>query len=314
MINNLPLISIGIPAVKSAFLHETIQSALDQTYKNVEIIIVNNAVNNEKKLIKNLVKTFLDNRIQYFENSIQLPIIQNWNFVLSKTNGMYFSLLSDDDYWDKDFLKELFALTIPNEKINIFHSRVAFVNEKSELKQLAPLCSNYEDIFDFIYHRVVNYRQHFVSDFMLKNASLKAMGGFVEIPDAWGSDDITWFKLANNEGVGYCDKPLFFYRESTLNITNSASIKNKLAAIPVYINYIKEIVEAKKVKNHFEQIKKEMIVNSMYQLETNLIAILYKKKLLGLNIPLFITNSLLVFYFGYRKLVTSIKFSKNNSN
>ena len=81
---NTFLVSVGIPVVKSNFLLTTIESCQKQTYKNLEILILNNASTKEKgDEIESIVNGFNDNRIKYYRNEIQLPMIENWNCVLS---------------------------------------------------------------------------------------------------------------------------------------------------------------------------------------------------------------------------------------
>lgn len=58
------MISIILPAFKVDYLAATIQSLLEQTYRNYELIIVND---NPGSFVKNIVAEFDDNRIEYYE-------------------------------------------------------------------------------------------------------------------------------------------------------------------------------------------------------------------------------------------------------
>ena len=58
--------SIAIPAFKSAFLKECIDSVLNQTYKNFELIIVND---HSPEDIRGIIEQFADIRIRYYENN-----------------------------------------------------------------------------------------------------------------------------------------------------------------------------------------------------------------------------------------------------
>ena len=83
-----PLISIGIPVVKSDYLIKSIESCLNQTYDNIEIIVQNNAKQQKiKSEIRQLVSSFSDYRIRYVEIGNQLPMVANWNSILEKANG-----------------------------------------------------------------------------------------------------------------------------------------------------------------------------------------------------------------------------------
>lgn len=237
------LISIGLPVVKSNFLKKSIECCLLQSHSNIEIIIQNNAKDqNTKSEIRDVVAQYSDARIKYFETKEQLPMVQNWNTTLEKAKGEYFSLLCDDDFWEPAFLEEMINLTIKYPLVNIFHSRVLIIDDNDNQIGLSPLCPEYESGLDFIYHRVLGFRRMFLSDFMLRTQSLVGIGGFFEIPDGWGSDDITWMKMAMTGGVAYSYKELFSYRKSELNTSNNNNNKNKLKAIDIQIQEIRNII------------------------------------------------------------------------
>lgn len=257
-----PLISIGLPVVKCNFLKKSIECCLIQSYNNIEIIIQNNAKHqNTKSEIKELVALYSDSRIKYFETKEQLPMVQNWNATLEKANGEYFSLLCDDDFWEPTFLEEMINLTTKYPLANIFHSRVLIIDDYDNQIGLSPLCPEYESGLDFIYNRVLGFRRMFLSDFMLRTKSLVEIGGFFEIPDGWGSDDITWMKMAMAGGVSYSSKELFSYRKSVINTSNNNNNKNKLKAIDIQIQEIRNII-------------------ANYSEDSTLIVALIKKKLL----------------------------------
>ena len=58
MPNKIPKVSIIIPAYNAEkYLEATVQSAIDQTYKNIEIIIVNDeSTDGTEKIIKKLIE------------------------------------------------------------------------------------------------------------------------------------------------------------------------------------------------------------------------------------------------------------------
>lgn len=91
-----PLVSILIPTYNRAnLLKRSIQSALNQTYENIEIVISdNNSDDNTDKI----VNSFTDRRIKYFKNESNIGPILNWRNALVKSSGDYCILLCDDDY------------------------------------------------------------------------------------------------------------------------------------------------------------------------------------------------------------------------
>lgn len=98
-----PLVTIGIPTYNRAdsYLKQTLESAVSQTYPNVEIIVSDNCSTDNTEA---LVKSLADPRIRYFKQARNIPANDNFNFCLEQAKGDYFSLLHDDDMIDEDFV------------------------------------------------------------------------------------------------------------------------------------------------------------------------------------------------------------------
>ena len=283
------LVSIGLPIIKEEFLKKAIYSCLNQTYTNFELIIQNNAKELiVKSNIREIVESIKDNRIRYFETENQLPMVQNWNEILKNVNGDFFSILCDDDKWHADFIKEMLDLSRKYPLVNIFHSRVVTIDKFDNDIRLSPLCPEYESGLEFIFHRLAKFRSNFLSDFMVRTNSLKKIGGFVNFPDGWGSDDVTWFKIAVNGGIAYSPKELFYYRESLLNVSNNSNIDNKLIAIDYQYNEIKKIIFEHEHKN---TIIYKMIENQLLKYKEIRKPYFYEKKLINkYKLPIIISK------------------------
>ena len=104
-----PLVSICIPVYNAEkFIGETIKCVLDQTYQNFEIIITDNCSDDNTQ---NVVLSFDDSRIKYYNNGNNLGAEANWNKSLKLANGKYIKLLCADDIIYPDCL---------TEQVNIF--------------------------------------------------------------------------------------------------------------------------------------------------------------------------------------------------
>lgn len=93
-----PKVSILIPTYNNAhFLDETISSALNQTFRDFELLIVDNAsTDNTKDVVK---KYLTDSRIKYFLNETNIGLVNNLNRCLTLASGDYIKyLLSDDKF------------------------------------------------------------------------------------------------------------------------------------------------------------------------------------------------------------------------
>jgi len=108
--------SVIIPLYnKEKFIENTIQSILDQTFQNFEIIVINDGSTDksEEKLLK-----FNDKRIQYFCKTNEGVSIAR-NLGINKANTNFITFIDADDYWYPDFLAVMHKaiISFPEQKV-----------------------------------------------------------------------------------------------------------------------------------------------------------------------------------------------------
>ena len=242
------MISIGLPVYKPDYLDKAIDSVLDQTFKDFELIIINDKSPYD---VEKIINDYEDSRIRYYKNKKNLgmkDLASVWNQCLNYAKGDKFILFCDDDIYEKQFLMELNKLSEKYKNTNLFHTRVKMINEQGIIIKYAPSCPEYETGINFIWHKLNGHRLHFVPDFMCRTEALKRVGGFVSMPLAWGTDDLTWFKLALNGGVAYVNDDLCNYRISSKNISSSGSTDKRNMAINLYDDWITNFIKDFKPK------------------------------------------------------------------
>lgn len=101
------LISVILPVYNSQeYVKDTIQSVLNQTYKNFELIVVNDGSTDKTGTIcENLVKK--DSRIKYFFRS-NSGVSSTRNFALENSIGKYVTFIDSDDLYEENYLQILF--------------------------------------------------------------------------------------------------------------------------------------------------------------------------------------------------------------
>ena len=107
--NNLPLVSVCIPAYNNAdYISETIDCILNQTYKNIELVICED--HSTDKTIE-VIQSYSDPRVKLFLNEKNLGMSGNWNNCLNHCTGEFIKLICADDMLANDALeKEVMAL------------------------------------------------------------------------------------------------------------------------------------------------------------------------------------------------------------
>lgn len=128
----VPKVSVGIPTYNRAWtLREAIQSVLNQTFHDLELIISDNTSTDNTQ---ELVKSFDDSRIRYIRNKENIGMIANFNQCLRLFTGSYCAFLGSDDYWLPDFLENLTKVLDRNPDVAIAFSNHYFL----ERGQLTP--------------------------------------------------------------------------------------------------------------------------------------------------------------------------------
>ena len=104
--SNTPKISVIMSAYNESFdeLSRSINSIINQTYQNIEFIIVSD--NPENKDIKTAVQVANDQRIKFIENKENVGLVQSLNRAISEATGIFIARMDADDVSRKTRLKD----------------------------------------------------------------------------------------------------------------------------------------------------------------------------------------------------------------
>lgn len=121
--NHKPLVSLGIPVYnESAFLEKTINSLINQSYPDIEIIAIdNNSKDSSFNILKKVSKK--DKRIKIYINDENIGMSNNFNLVYKKSTGKYFAWIGAHDIYEENFVENLVS-----QLSNTKNAAVAFVN------------------------------------------------------------------------------------------------------------------------------------------------------------------------------------------
>ena len=239
--------SICIPAYKSDFLQECIESILGQTCPDFELVILNDC---SPQPILEIVRRFDDPRIRYEENEKNVGayrLVDNWNKCLAMSSGEYILIMGDDDRLRPDYLEEFLKLIEAYPQLHVYHCRSRIINDQGETVKLTPALPPFEHVYDSIWHRLQQLRSNYISDYVYQTQALRAQGGFYDLPLAWGSDDITAFIASADLGIAHTNEPVFEYRSNAQSITSTGSDLGKMEANLLYADWLREFMKRKPV-------------------------------------------------------------------
>lgn len=258
-------VGIYIPTYnKDEFIARTIESILNQTYKNFILTIVDNAsTDNTEEIVKN----FLDERINYIKNEKNIGAIKNINkcFELAiKDDVKYIAVYHSDDEYVENILEKEMNFLHENDEVKVVFTDSIIINESGKIIS--------DDTNEFIKdNKILDYKKLLYKNlisgtplvcptFMCKSEILK-MGYQFDEKYVYAGDTEYYLRISKLFRIGVLEDQLIRYRVSSGQETQMEYKENNLR-------------EEFKVLNH------EIIYyqNNFGNIESDIMKI-YKKKL-----------------------------------
>ena len=138
-----PLISIMIPAYNAVkYIEETINSCLNQTYINIEIILQDDQSTDGTWELAN--KLFgQNNKVKLFRNNKNLGIGDNWSAAYENTNGDFIIIFNADDIIIPDLVTS-YMQHFNQSSIDIVTGKFEILNSETGETELYPIHKNYK--------------------------------------------------------------------------------------------------------------------------------------------------------------------------
>ena len=197
-----PLVSICIPTYNRAnFIAKAIDSALGQTYKNIEVIVVDNASTDNTEKI---VKAYDDPRLKYVRNSENLGLFGNFNRCIELYNGDFLHILHSDEYIEPNFTEK--CIRFFEEHQNVQLTCTSYREEYNDHILPYKLFPN-----DMIFTAPNGFKRILSEGLFISCASVMVRRGVYESPDVgkfsleypFSGDLYQWLKITKHYDVAY---------------------------------------------------------------------------------------------------------------
>jgi glycosyltransferase involved in cell wall biosynthesis len=192
-----PLVTIGIPTYNrsNSYLRYSLESALNQTYKNLEIVVSDNCSPDKTK---EFVLSYNDERIKYYRHDIPVKPHENANFCVMNAHGEYFLLLHDDDVIDDDFV-EVAVGAIDGRDVGMVRTGARTIDSEGNVIDIRKNPHNRSTTFEFfqavLFGRAVTY----LCNTLYTTKYLREIDGFHSKNYTY-SDVVTNIKIAHRYG------------------------------------------------------------------------------------------------------------------
>lgn len=240
--NNPPLVSLIIITMNhEKFIEQACMSAISQTYPHYEIILLDNA--SKDKTFENAEKVLsqFGQPYQMIRNTESFGVAKNINIAVSHASGEYISLLSGDDWYTEDSLKEKVSYIQENPvdfilsdgyKYYQTEDRTTDAYTPKEKKQVIDSLSN------FFHENVSENKTSNVGTFVKRELLVKYPFDENINTEDW---DMNLRLTSKGYKIGFIDKKLFYYRILSTSLSrNWKLMKDSYEKVThKYIDYIK---------------------------------------------------------------------------
>jgi glycosyltransferase involved in cell wall biosynthesis len=220
--------SVVIPLYnKEAYVAKTLNSVLNQTYQNFEIIIVND-YSSDNSL--DAVQAIHDHRIKIINHSGNKGLSASRNTGINAAIHSYIAFLDADDHWDSIYLETIGNLIkeYPNESIFATRYRENFKGKKFEPKSKIPLSSKEKSLIVNDFFKVNLGRLILTqSCVVVKKSVFQQVGNYDE--NVTFAEDIDFFiRCFSVYNLAYCNDICHTQNTGLSGSLTQSSTKNKI--------------------------------------------------------------------------------------
>lgn len=214
-INSIPLVSIVLPVYNGEkYLSESIESCLNQTYQNLELVIVDDCSTDQTSVIAQKYAS-ADCRVKIITNNGNKKLPASLNIGHKAAKGDFITWTSDDNYYEENALEELLKSLLENQ-VDIVYSNVLLVDYQG-IKVREVKFLNFENI---IFGNFVG------SCFLYKREVYKRNNGYNE--DLFLIEDYDfWLRAIIHSKFNHVCKTLYNYRKHVNSLTNQIYINDE---------------------------------------------------------------------------------------
>lgn len=260
MENTKRMISIIMPVYNSEkYVSEAIMSVCKQSYKNWELLIVNDgSTDHTQEIIDNYAKK--DSRIKVFHRKNE-GVSMARNFALNQLCGEYVTFIDSDDIYHTDRLKRMLHVFEQHTNCDIVFSRhKEFTGELNIKEAIGTEKVVIRD--DNILKKVISdSKNHFMCNIMLKSeiARKERFAPIRFAEDFCYIRDCAW----HCRQMAVLDEILYFYRRDNANAMTSHLFSDKY--VPDYMKLVENIYDFCKTHDLVDDFYKKMVAHEYAQ-------------------------------------------------
>ncbi len=246
----MPKISVVIPVYNGEkTIQATVKSVIDQTFKDIEILIINDGSGDRTlEILNHLPDSRL--KIYSFPNA---GLAASRNRGIDLAQGDYISFIDADDLWSSDKLQDQFNALETNPQAGLAYSWTDFIDEAGHFLRPGGHSSQAGDVYQAI---LLFYFIESGSNILIRKDIIAKVGKFDETLKAAEDWDFC-LRVAANYAFAVVPKVQVFYRQTTISM--SAKISQQEAAT------LRVLEKAYQQAPEYLQANRKLSLGNLYQ-------------------------------------------------
>jgi glycosyltransferase involved in cell wall biosynthesis len=278
MNTNLPLVSICIPTFNNEnYIKKCLDSIVNQTYSNIEVIINDNFSTDETWGIVQKYSNL--NNWTCCRNKENIGAFENFNKLISKAKGDYISIYHSDDIYDQKIVEKCAEVLNKNINIKLVGTMAKIIdisgiqigqyNLPSMKHGMNNMILNFENVMEtFLYCQKKNELetdQLFITPSIMVRSEIYDTLGLFNSDKKFGSsgDYEMWLRVSLNHNISIIDEKLMSYRVhpdqgSNREIINNINIPDIISVLKEYVLHVSNI----RVRNGIRYLINKILIGT----------------------------------------------------
>lgn len=208
-------VSVCIPVYNAVpYIKEAVDSVLSQTYKEFELVIVDNYSTDGTYEI---LKTYTDPRIRLYRNEKTILSPQNWNRCLELAQGDYVALYHADDYYYPDIVREEACILDKYPEVGAVFTFADYLTNTKDPKLLPIIPDIFQEINLYDFKKTINLIMRHACVFfcptaMFRKSVIDEVGEFDYKNITYTFDLDMWLRISQISKLCIINKRLMRYR------------------------------------------------------------------------------------------------------
>lgn len=250
-------ISIIVPVYNTEkYLDKCLESLVNQTIDDIEIIIINDgSTDNSSKIIEKFVNLYPE-KIKAF-TKINGGLSDTRNYGIKKAVGEFIAFVDSDDYVDKNMYETMYEIA-KKENADFVECDFSWAFTNHEKKDIGKIYKIFDDYF--VYGRVMMCNKIFKKKIITENNIL--------FPNNLNYEDIEFFYkfILHTKKSNKVNRIFYYYNQRENSIINIQTAKNTdiITILQNVVNYYKQLNVYDKYKSELEYLYIRLLLGSSF--------------------------------------------------